>query len=140
MTDLDLPEEDQRDLLIKNWQQKAHEALESARLLSGNVMLEAAVNRAYYACFYSLYALLSQEGLAFKKHSGVRSWLHRALVQSGKLEPPLGKLYDRLFVNRHRADYHPFVQFEQRRVEEMVEQAAAFVAAIERLVQFGQGT
>jgi len=93
------------------------------------------VNRAYYACFYSVSAVLTRERKSFRKHSGVRAWLHRDMVKKNRLDASWGKLFDWLFENRHRADYQSFTRFDPTVVSEMIEQAAALVSEMERLVQ-----
>ncbi len=42
-----------------------------------------AINRAYYALFYAVSALLLEEGRRFSKHSGVRAAFNRDLVKPG---------------------------------------------------------
>lgn len=58
--------------LIRYWFEKSHESLDAARdeLKAGR--LSFSVNRIYYSCFYAVSAILLQEKLRFKKHSGVR--------------------------------------------------------------------
>lgn len=71
--------------LIHYWFEKSQESLDAARdeLKAGR--LSFSVNRIYYACFYAVNAILLQEKLRFKKHSGVRTAFHQHLVKSGKL-------------------------------------------------------
>lgn len=83
-----LSDHERREILIQNWVEKAHEALTAAKLLLEAGMLDAAVNRAYYACFYSLSAVLTKERKSFRKHSGVRAWLHKDMVKRTDLTPP----------------------------------------------------
>ena len=61
MTQDNLGDEERREILVRNWEEKAHEALEAAKLLREAGILDAAVNRAYYACFYSVSAVLTKE-------------------------------------------------------------------------------
>lgn len=51
MTQDNLSDEERREILVRNWEEKAHEALRAAKLLREAGILDAAVNRAYYACF-----------------------------------------------------------------------------------------
>ena len=112
MTQDNLSDEERREILVRNWEEKAHEALRAAKLLREAGILDAAVNRAYYACFYSMSAVLTREQKSFRKHSGVRAWLHKEMVKKDRLDVSWGKLFDWLFENRHRADYQSFTRFD----------------------------
>jgi hypothetical protein len=124
---------ERRSVLVRSWTGKAREALKAASLLREAGILDAAVNRAYYACFYSVMAVLSREQKAFAKHSGVRAWLHREMVKKNRLDVSWGKLFDWLFENRHRADYEAFTEFDPMFISQMVDQAKAFVSEMERI-------
>lgn len=121
--------------LIRYWFEKSHESLEAARdeLKAGR--LSFSVNRIYYSCFYAVSAILLQEKLRFKKHSGVRAAFHQHLVKSGKVSHEHGKLYDELFEARQRGDYIELVSFEKNQVEDWLQQANQFVEAIKRLIE-----
>jgi uncharacterized protein (UPF0332 family) len=75
-----------RQELIQYRLTRASEALEETELLLSNDHLSAAVNRLYYACFYSVTALLLVEGHSSSRHSGVialfdRHWIKPASFQ-----------------------------------------------------------
>jgi len=135
MTQDNLSDEERREILVRNWEEKAHEALRAAKLLREAGILDAAVNRAYYACFYSVSAVLTKEQKSSRKHSGVRAWLHKEMVKKNRLDASWGKLIDWLFENRHSADYQSFIRFDPPVVSEMIDQASAFVSEMERLVK-----
>jgi uncharacterized protein (UPF0332 family) len=121
--------------LIRYWFEKSHESLDAARdeLKAGR--LSFSVNRIYYACFYAVSAILLQEKLRFKKHSGVRAAFHQHFVKSGKVSREHGKLYDELFEARQRGDYIELVSFEKNQVEDWLQQASQFVETIKRLIE-----
>jgi len=129
--------EDAREAVIAFWGDKAAEALQSAQSEFAAGRLTFAVNRAYYACFYSVSALLLKDGRKFLKHSGVRSALHRHLVKTGKVSTVWGRFYDRTFENRQRGDYQELVSFEAEQVSEIIEHAQGFVAEMGRLISAG---
>ncbi len=72
-------------------------------------------------------------GKSFKKHSGVRAALHRELVTTGHLSREQGKLYDRLFADRHQGDYLPLVSFDVDYVGKMLKEGSALVDSLECL-------
>ena len=121
--------------VIEYWITKAKEALESAisEKTSGRFLF--AINRAYYACFYSLSAVLLNEGQKFKKHSGVRSALHQNLIKKGKLDVSWGKFYDLVFESRQRGDYQELVEFRIEEVEEIINRSQGFIKEMGNILQ-----
>ena len=86
-----------------------------------------AVNRGYYACFYSASAVLFQEGERFSKHTGVRAAVHRSLIKTGRIDSSWGRFYDLIFNSRQRGDYQELVVFLPEEAEELLSQAERFV-------------
>ncbi len=58
----------------------AHQMLEVAERNLGDGFYSSAINRAYYAIFYAANALLTTQGLARSKHSGVISAFREHLL------------------------------------------------------------
>lgn len=121
--------------LVQYWLKKSQESLDAARDEMKAGRLSFSVNRIYYACFYAVSAVLLQEKLSFKKHSGVRAALNQHLVKSGIVSREHGKLYDELFEARQRGDYIELVSFEKEQVENWLQQASQFVEAIKALIK-----
>ena len=84
-------EEEKKSAVIGYWLNKADEALESARMEMDAGRFSFAINRIYYACFYSVSALLLKSGIQFKKHSGVRAAFHKDYIKTGLVNIELGK-------------------------------------------------
>ncbi len=120
--------------VIGYWMEKAEEALASARSEQQADRRVFAVNRAYYACFYALSAVLMQSGQTFRKHTGVRGALHRAFIKTGMLEASWGKFYDLIFENRQRGDYQELVEFEVEELQEIISQSEQFVEVMKELL------
>lgn len=93
-----------------------------------------AMNRMYYACFYAVSALLVNEGIEAKTHSGVRQMLGMHFVRTGKFPIPLSKFYTDLFDNRQTGDYEDFIYFDEQTTSELYPQAVEFVETIEKLL------
>ena len=98
-----------REALVKQvvdeWVRMADEALASARADIDAGRRRSAINRAYYAAFYAVSAVLLSQGRHFVKHTGVQTALHRDLIHTGLLAVEHGKAYDELFEIRLIADY-----------------------------------
>ncbi len=126
---------DPRSEVVRYWLGRAEEALISAELEYNAGHHEFAVNRAYYAAFYALSALLLSEGKRFAKHSGVRAALHAELVKTARLSRRWGTAYDRLFEGRHRADYEDLVRFDAQTANRLLVDAQGFVETIKALLK-----
>jgi uncharacterized protein (UPF0332 family) len=123
-----------KEVLIRYWIQKAHESMDAARSDYDSGRYAIAVRNLYYACFYSLTAVLLDRGQTFKKHSGVKAALHRDLIKGGLLEPGWGKFYNKIFDSRHEGDYQPLRTFDQEEVKEFLGQAEGFITQMEMLL------
>jgi uncharacterized protein (UPF0332 family) len=121
--------------VIQYWMEKAHEALESARSEQNFGRLVFAVNRAYYACFYSASAVLMRLGKRFRKHSGVRGAVHSSLVKSEMLDASTGRFYDLAFKSRQRGDYQELVEFSREEADEILSGSEAFVESMRTLLE-----
>lgn len=121
--------------LVRYWFEKSKESLDAAcdELKAGR--LSFSVNRIYYSCFYAVSAILLQNKLRFKKHSGVRAAFHQHFVKSEKVSREHGKLFDELFEAHQRGDYIELVSFEKEQVEDWLQQASRFVEAMKSLVK-----
>jgi uncharacterized protein len=128
-------EDDSMRELIGYWLVKADESLDAASDEMTAGRLSFSVNRIYYACFYSVSAVLLQEGLQYKKHSGVRSVFHQHFVKTGKVSREHGRFYDELYEARQRSDYLVLARFEKSGVEEWLRQARGFVELMKKLIK-----
>jgi uncharacterized protein (UPF0332 family) len=122
----------QRDI-ITYWLEKAAQDLASARENLSAGRLQNSVRDAYFACFHSFSAVLIRAGKTFRKHSEVRSILHRDYVRGKKLAVEWGKHYDWLFDNRQKADYRPLVNFDLEQVKDILEKSEGFVLEMRNL-------
>jgi uncharacterized protein (UPF0332 family) len=101
---------DARAEAIRYWWDKAVESLEAARRDLAAQSFSFAVNRAYYAVFYAVSALLLEDGRRFRKHSGVRATFNQHVIKTDRLARKHGDLYNRLFRDRQEGDYIEFVK------------------------------
>lgn len=90
---------------VRYWWDKAHESLRAARRELAARAYTFAINRAYYALFYAVSALLLEEGRRFTKHSGVRAAFNEEIVKPGRLSRGHGDLHNQLFRDRQEGDY-----------------------------------
>jgi len=121
--------------VIRYWTEKAEDSLEAAADELNAGRLSFSVNRIYYACFYIVSAVLFQENLRFKKHSGVRAAFHQHFVKQGLINLEYGQFYDEIFEARQRGDYIELVSFEKKQINEWLQKARGFVKRVKTLIK-----
>lgn len=88
--------------------EQAKDDLDSAEILLQAGKYKAANNRAYYASFHAVDAVLALEPAAFKKHKDTLSYFNKNYVHAGKFPRDIGRKISRLEVIRHKSDYDDF--------------------------------
>ena len=129
-----MTEEEARDRAVQHWLRKSADAAESAQSELRAGRYDFAVNRAYYAAFYSASAVLLAHGRHFVKHTGVRAAIHQTLVKPGLLDARFGRIYDRLFDARQRADYLALTETQAPEAVSLAAEATQFVVAMRTLI------
>ncbi len=117
--------------LIKYRLEQAQTALNDAKfLLEGNRSPQSIVNRAYYAMFYAVLALLQKIGKVPSKHTGVISLFDTEFVLKGILNKELSKSFHKAFELRQVSDYKTFKPISKEKAEETLNNAVCFVEAV----------
>jgi uncharacterized protein len=130
-----MTEEEARSEVVTRYLEKADKAIAAAHRELAAEDLELSVNRAYYACFYALTAVLVRDGRTFSKHSGVRAALHQHLIRPGTVAPEYGRSYDHLFDARQEADYGTVSRLDDPAVAaNILGEAERFVAEMRRVL------
>jgi uncharacterized protein len=120
--------------LINYWLSKADEGLQSANSEFHEGRLTFAVNRLYYAMFYSVTASLTAKGINLSKHAAVRAAFHRDFIHANLIEKSFGRLYDELFHARHQGDYMPMIDFEADIVQQQINDVEEFLKVMKPLI------
>ena len=116
--------------LVKHRLRRAQETLGEAKSLFDSGYIFGVVNRAYYACFYAVIALLLTEGLTSSKHTGVQSLFGEHWIKAGRLPPELGRFYNRLSERRQAGDYQDIPAFDRADAETWLGEAEGFIDKI----------
>jgi uncharacterized protein (UPF0332 family) len=116
--------------LVKLRMQQAAETLHEAQILSAEHAGRGAVNRAYYAMFYAILALLATRGLGSSKHSGTISLFDREFVKPGDLPKELSRALHMAFEYRQRTDYGELGELDESTVKQVIQDAEAFVQGV----------
>ena len=122
---------EQLEALLRYRMEQAHDTLREAEILLNAAALRGAINRAYYAMFYALLALLATKQLGTSKHSGAISLFDREFVKTGVFPRELSRSLHLAFDRRQTHDYGEMIEIDQQIAEETLAEAKSFVAAIE---------
>jgi uncharacterized protein (UPF0332 family) len=115
---------------------QAEESLEEAKyLLSGRKSPRSIINRAYYAMFYAVLALLVHEEYSSSKHSGVLIYFNKRFIKEGVFPERLGRAINRAFELRQRGDYREHVDLSYEQVAPYLDEAEVFVRAVKDYLQ-----
>ena len=110
--------------------QKAAENIRAARLLSDKGFVDIASSRAYYAMFYSASAMLLNENLRFRKHSGVHAAFGNKIARAGVLPAELhGWLLDAAKA-RTAGDYRPDSRISSEEASTHIDRAERFLREV----------
>ncbi len=88
---------------------------------------KTAVNRAYYAIFYAMRAVLALDGFDSKKHSGIIAEFRKQYIKTGIFENDMSDIISDLFEVRSSSDYDDFYIISKSKVIEQYNKAEYFV-------------
>jgi uncharacterized protein len=125
--------EQQRNIVVSYWWEKAEDSLLSAERELDAGALVFSINRLYYALYYAVSAVLLRKEFTFSKHSGVRAAFHREIIKTGLMNTEWGRLYDQLFEDRHEGDYVALTDFDKLYVEEKLTQCRQFLLILKKV-------
>lgn len=97
-----------RSDMVKYRLQIAREDLDSAKILLEASQYRGANNRAYYAIFHAVSAVLAMEGVAFKKHKDTLAYFNKNYVAKEIFPRELGRKIVKAEEIRHASDYDTF--------------------------------
>lgn len=123
--------DNQLKTLIKYRIDQSEETLNDADILYKQDSLRGAVNRAYYAMFYSILALLAMRKLGTSKHSGVIGLFDKEFVKSGIFSKELSKSLHLAFDYRQTHDYGEMIEIEKDTAKKVLEDSKEFVKEVE---------
>jgi uncharacterized protein (UPF0332 family) len=122
--------EEQLKILIRYRIQQSEETLREAEILFNEKSYRGAINRAYYAMFYSVLALLSTKKLGTSKHSGALSLFDKEFVKSGIFPKEFSKSLRLAFDQRQIHDYGEIVEINKNNANQTLDDAKYFIKGI----------
>lgn len=118
-----------RDLLRYRIEQ-ARETLREAEILDDAHAYRGAINRAYYAMFYSVLALLATKQQGSSKHSGAIALFDREFVKTGVIPTSFSRTLHLAFDRRQVHDYGELVEVDSQTSTAAIADAGSFVDAV----------
>ena len=120
--------------LVKYRLEQADEALEAARVLLEKGLERQAINRAYYAMFYAVLALLATRKLETSKHSGAVSLFDKEFIKPGIFSKDLSRWLHDAFDLRQRSDYTVGFHVTGDEAGMILEHAVSFVGEVKTVL------
>ncbi len=117
--------------LVQYRLEQASEALTAAELNSANGLERSAVNRAYYAMFYSVLALLATRQAETSRHSGAIAQFDQFYVKPQLFSQELSRSLHQAFLHRQAADYGTEQHLSKDAIQTLLTHAREFVAAVQ---------
>ena len=114
---------------------KAIEALDAAKVLAENKSWNACINRLYYACYYSVSALLLSNNISTQTHAGLKTQFNFHFIKSGPIDSKYGKLFAELMDSRQKGDYGDMFDFDEEKVNPLIKPVEEFVNMIIALIK-----
>jgi len=110
--------------------EQANQALQASDALMPLSLYREVVNRAYYAMFYAVLALLAVNKQETSKHSGAISLFDTEFVKTGIFDKDFSRWLHEAFNLRLKSDYTPLFNISEETAREILECAKKFVAGV----------
>ena len=110
--------------------QIAKEDLEAAYVLLQADSYRGANNRAYYAIFHVVSAVLALEGVSFKRHKDTLAYFNKNYVAAGILSREMGKKIVKAEEIRHASDYDTFYVASKEDTVQQIETADKLIRMV----------
>lgn len=114
------------------------ECLHFAKVLAGCEDFRGAANRSYYAFFHAMRSVFALDNKDFSKHSGVAANFRKDFIKPGVFDVVFSDMIKSAFYIRNNSDYDDFYVIVKSDVEEQIQNAEEFCAAV-RLYLEGKG-
>ena len=117
--------------------EQADESIEAAKTLLDKRLIRPSVNRAYYAMFYAVPALLAKSKRETSKHSGVIALFDKDFVKQGNFKKDYSRWLHDAFDLRQRSDYAPEYQVSLEKAGITLKNAERFVGKVKKVLAEG---
>jgi uncharacterized protein (UPF0332 family) len=123
------------DILIQRNIEKSDEAMLVAQESLENNRLTTALNRTYYAIFYTVCALAYKHNYATSKHASLMGWFNKKFVNEEKVfDKEIFQIYYRAFSLRQESDYETMYTPNFNETKELLEDAKVFIDVVRKII------
>ncbi len=126
--------EEKRRVNVEKLIDVAKRNLDEMRTMFANKHYCGTVNRAYYAMFHAVSALLLLDGKRYKKHSGVITAFGRDYAKIGLVPKEYAEFLNKAYDVRNKADYDVDMVIDDKVADLYHRKAEELMAFIEKLV------
>jgi len=123
--------QDSLSALLRYRMQQAEETFREAEILFNESAYRGTINRAYYAMFYSVLALLATKKLGTSKHSGVIALFDREFVKKSLFPKELSRSLRLAFDRRQTHDYGELLEIDKQMAQETLNDAQVFISTVD---------
>lgn len=114
--------------------EQAEEALTASAMNLESGLIRSAANRAYYAMFYAVLALLATDRKETSKHSGAIALFDYRFVKPAILPKELSRWLHDAFALRQQADYAPERRVTEDQARTAAQQVREFVDRVRAIL------
>ena len=122
---------EQLKALVSYRLEQSEETLREAEILLNETALRGTINRAYYAMFYAVLALLATKQIGTSKHSAIIASFDREYVKTGTFPREMSRSLHLAFDRRQTHDYGEIIEIDRQVAEEALAGARTFVRSVE---------
>lgn len=121
-----------KDAYIQYRFQRTLESLEEADILAEKKHWNAVVNSLYYACFYSVIALLIKNDISSQSHDSVRIQFGLHFIKTEIIDRKYGRFLSKLFDYRQKGDYGDMFDFNEITTLPLIVETKEFILEIKK--------
>ncbi len=121
--------------LAKHRLEQAKTDLEESQILYNSKLYKGANNRAYYAIFHSIKAILSLEPIDFKRHKDVLAYFNKNYVKTEKFPKRLGHRISEASKIRDDSDYDDEFVADKQKTLEQINVAKEMIELVEKYIE-----
>ena len=121
--------------LAKHRLEQVKTDLEESQILYNSKLYKGANNRAYYAIFHSIKAILSLEPIDFKRHKDVLAYFNKNYVKTEKFPKGLGHRISEASKIRDDSDYDDEFVADKQKTLEQINVAKEMIELVEKYVE-----
>lgn len=115
--------------------EKARQCVISAKNNIFDGDYEASVNRSYYAFFHGMRAVMALDGSDLKDDAAIIAAFRGSYMKTGKFDAKFSGMIEKAYGRNTACDFEDFYVVTKRQAEEQMENAGAFLKAVEHYIR-----